>query len=779
MYRFKKSFKDRNYLMKKRISLHIKGVVQGVGFRPFVYNLCQKLNLSGFVLNDPQGVKIEVEGEAKKISRFLKELKTKAPSASYIEKIEKKEIPLKEEKKIFIKESVFDKEKFVFICVDLSICDDCLKELLSKNNRRYFYPFINCTQCGPRFTIIKDVPYDRPFTTMKKFKMCKTCLGEYEDPSNRRFHAQPNACFCCGPSIKLIKDLKNRKVERISLKETKKILEKAASLIKEGKILAIKGIGGYHLCCDAKNSQSVKILRERKQRPTKPFALMVDDLKVVEKYCFLNKKEKGLLLSKERPILLLKIKKEEPWMQAIAPQQKYLGIMFAYTPLHYLIFHFLKKYQKEPILVMTSANKKDFPLVKEEKELDQLKEFADYYLIHNRPIYLRCDDSILHVFKNKEIIIRKARGYTPLFLDFKVKKNILGCGAELKSTVSFAKNNYLVTSSYLGDLKNYANYQFFLETLAYYQKIFDFKAEIVAYDLHPNYLSTQYALSLKDVVKVAVQHHHAHLVSCLFEHGLKEKVIGVCFDGVGFGLDGNIWGGEFFVLDRKSFLRKAYFKYFGLIGQDKAIQEPGRISFYILYHILKEKVFDLDLEFLKSFKKERLKLFSTLIKKKMYVLTSSCGRLFDCASNLLGLKNKVTYEAEAAILLEMVAGDFKGKKSRFDFQIKKEKDTYIIDWEPLFLEMLKEIKRKKNISEIAYKFHYTLAYIIKEICCRLERDCGLKEVVLSGGVFQNLLLLKETVKILEKDFKVYHPQKLLTNDGGVSVGQVVVANENI
>jgi hydrogenase maturation protein HypF len=453
--------------------------------------------------------------------------------------------------------------------------------------------------------------------------------------------------------------------------------------------------------------------------------------------------------------------------------------MFAYTPLHYLIFHFLRKYQKESILGMTSANKKDFPLVKEEKELNQIKEFVDFYLIHNRPIYLRCDDSIARVFRNKEMIIRKARGYTPLFFDFKSKKNILGCGAELKSSFSIAKSSYLVTSSYLGDFKNYANYEFLLEVLAHYQKIFEFKPQVVAYDLHPSYLSTQYALSLKDVVKIGVQHHHAHLVSCLFEHNLEEKVIGVCFDGVGFGLDKNIWGGEFFIVDRKSFLRKAHFKYFGLIGQDKAIQELGRISFYILYHILKDKIFDLDLEFLKFFKEEQLKLFSTLIKKKMYTLTSSCGRLFDCASNLLGLKNKITYEAEAAILLEMVATDFKGKRERFDFQIKKEKNTYIIDWEPLFLEMLKEIKKKKNVSKIAYKFHYTLACIIKEVCCKLKKDYGLKKVVLSGGVFQNLLLLKETVKILEKDFKVYWPQKFPTNDAAVSVGQVIIANENI
>jgi hydrogenase maturation protein HypF len=765
--------------MIKRLRLHITGRVQGVGFRPYIYNLAQNYQLGGFVFNTPFGVILEIEGEERNIKDFLRKIEKEKPPASLIENVKRENIVPKGEKTFIIKESRGGEEKSVLICADLSVCEACLKELFDRKNRRYLYPFINCTNCGPRFTIIKDIPYDRTSTTMKKFKMCKKCKTEYDDPKNRRFHAQPNACFICGPYIDLVKKsffLKNKKG---SLKETEKILEKVAFLIKEGKILAIKGIGGYHLGCDAQNIEAVKILRKRKNRPTKPFALMVDNLKVVEKYCFLNKKEKEILLSMQRPILLLRIKKKQPWMDVVAPNQKYLGIMIVYTPLHYLIFHYFKKYKKELILVMTSANKKDFPLVKDEKELKQIKKFTDYFLIHNRPIHTRCDDSIVRVFKGKEVIIRKARGYIPCFMEFKAKKDILAVGAELKNTFSLTKNNYIISSPYLGDLKNYANYEFFINTLSYYKKIFDFKPQVVAYDLHPLYLSTQYALSLENIKKIGIQHHHAHLVSCMLENNLKEKVIGVCFDGVGFGLDKNIWGGEFFILDRKSFIRKGHFKYFGLIGYNKAIEEIGRISFYILYTLLEEKIFSLDLKFLKFFKKEKLKLFSTLIKKKMHSLTSSCGRLFDCASNLLGLKDKITYEAEAAIMLEMVALDFKGKKSAFDFEIKKEKNVYIIDWGPLFLGMLKEIRRKKDTSELAYKFHYTLACIIKEVCLRLKKDFGLRKVILSGGVFQNLLLLRETIKLLEKHFGVYVHQKIPTNDGGISAGQIVIANENI
>jgi hydrogenase maturation protein HypF len=777
--------------MRKRVKIHIKGIVQGVGFRPYIYNLSRKFRLGGFCLNDYQGVVVEVEGEEKRIEGFLRQLERKPPSVSLIDGIEKNDLFPRGEKSFSIKKSVAGRDKFVFISYDLSICNDCLKELFSPQDRRYLYPFINCTNCGPRFTIIKDVPYDRPSTTMMGFKMCSHCLKEYNDFADRRFHAQPNACFKCGPAIKLTEKVKDFKVRKATFKETQDICDKTAQLILKGKITAIKGIGGYHLACDAKNAEVVARLRISKRRLTKPFALMVDKVEVCEKYCFLSKQEKEILLGRKRPITLLKIKKERPWMQEVAPQQRYLGFMFPYAPLHYLLFYYLRKYSKEPILIMTSGNKKDCPLVSDEKKLRQLKSYADYFLLHNRPVYVRCDDSIVRVFRNREIIIRKARGYIPDFFEFyhssnissgriKKSKSILACGGELKNTFSIIKDRYLITSPYIGDLKSYPNYEFFLSMLSHYKKIFSIEPEVIAYDYHPNYLSTQYALSLKDKLKVPVQHHHAHLAACMLEHKLKEKVIGICFDGSGLGEDNKIWGGEFFIVDRKSFLRAGHFRYFGLIGGDKAVEEPARVGFYLLYAILGEELFDWNLPFLNHFNKEEISSLGNLFKKKLFVLTSSSGRLFDAAATLLGLKNKISYEAEAAILLEMYASNYKGKRESFNFSIRREKGVYIVDWHPLFLDMAKEVRKGKDISLLAYKFHRTISLIIKEMAHRMRKDYGLRQVVLSGGVFQNFLLLTESVRMLEKEgFLVYYPARFPSNDGGVSIGQAVVASENI
>ncbi|MDP2922588.1 MAG: carbamoyltransferase HypF [Candidatus Omnitrophota bacterium] len=766
--------------MRQRLKLHIKGIVQGVGFRPYIYNLSKKFSLGGFVFNDSRGVVVEVEGDNLKIRKFINELKSNPPAISSIDAIEERRLFAKGERNFFIKESISTEDKFTRISYDLSVCSDCLKELFTKNDRRYLYPFINCINCGPRFTITKDIPYDRANTTMKDFTMCPNCVSEYKDRFRRRFHAEPNACFACGPGIEFSSEFKNSKHKSTTFKDTQAILKQTAELIYKGSIVAIKGVGGYHLGCDAKNIEVVMKLRRRKNRPTKPFALMVDSLEAIKELCFMSPKEEELIMSPRRPIVLLKVKKRLTWTEAIAPQQRYLGIMLAYTPLHYLIFHYLRKYDKSPILVMTSANKKDFPLISEEKELAGLRGYVDYFLMHNRTIYMRCDDSISRVFRNKEIIIRKARGYTSDFAQFTHKKNILGCGAELKNTFSIAKDNHLITSSYIGDLKSYRNYEFFLNTLAHYRKVFNVEPEAVAYDYHPNYLSTQYALSLKDKQKIAVQHHHAHLAACLFENNIQGKVIGVCFDGVGLGLDNNIWGGEFFIADKKDFQRAGHFKYFGLIGQDKATEEPGRVAFCLLHSILGENLFNLDMEFIRFFSKKELDIFLRLISNKEFTLSSSAGRLFDAAASILSIKNKITYEAEAAILLEMLATDYKGKIINYEFAIDKENNSYIVDWQPVFLGLLNDIKKGKSHPFIAYKFHYTFANIIKEMSKILRRNCGIDKVVLSGGVFQNALLLRLAVKLLEKaNFSVYYHHRFPFNDGAISIGQVVVANENI
>lgn len=766
--------------MRERFQLTIKGVVQGVGFRPFIYRLATQEKLAGFVLNDSLGVKVEIEGEKNRIKNFLKRLKKEAPFASCIEEIKKESIPPKGEEKFEIKESIEEKEKFVFIPYDLSICPDCLRELFSSYDYRYLYPFINCTNCGPRYTIIKDIPYDRKNTTMAKFKMCKTCYEEYSDPLNRRFHAQPCACFLCGPSLDLVKD-RYRKPKKLTKKATEELFKKAAYLLNEGKILAIKGIGGYHIACDAKNIKSVKLLRERKNRPTKPFALMVDDLNIVKRLCYLSKKEEEVLSSARAPILLLKIKKRCAWMNEVAPHQKFLGIMLAYTPLHYLLFFYLRKLQKEPILVMTSANLKDTAIAKDEKEVFKLKKIVDYFLIHNRPIYSRCDDSVVIVVKNKEYLIRKARGYVPDFFKFNTPYQILGCGAQLKATFSIVKNNYLISSPYLGDLKNYANYKFYLETFNHFKKIFDFEPSIVAFDLHPGYFSTQFALSFKDKKKISVQHHHAHLASCMIENNfLNEDVIGIIFDGVGLGLDRNIWGGEFLVGNLKTFKRVGFFNYFGLPGFEKAIEQPYRVAFDILYRIFKEKVFSLNLEFIKE-RVALLKKIKRIIQSGNFVLTSSVGRIFDALAALLGIKDKISYEAEAAVLLEMCAYDCRERKViPYSFCIIEEKDILKIDWKPFWEEVIKDMYDRKEKAYIAFRFHYSLACLSKSVCVKIRKKYKLDKVILSGGVFQNRLLLRLTEKELKNEgFEVFKHSRFPCNDASISLGQIAVASRNV
>jgi hydrogenase maturation protein HypF len=503
-------------------------------------------------------------------------------------------------------------------------------------------------------------------------------------------------------------------------------------------------------------------------------------LAAIADFCYIGKEEKWLLESPQRPIVLLKIKKFSVWMNEIAPQQKYLGAILAYSPLHYLIFYFLKKYETLPILVMTSANKNDFALVADERELTQIKEYADYFLVHNRPIHTKCDDSIARVFKNQEILIRKARGYTPDFINFRHSKNILSCGAELKNTFSIAKGGYLISSPYLGDLKNYRNYELFLNTISRYKKNFCFEPEVIAYDLNSAYLSTQYALSLKQKTKFAIQHHHAHIAACRFENDLRGETIGICFDGAGLGLDNAVWGGEFFITDKNNFIRAAHFKYFGLLGADKSAQEPARAAFSILYDILKENLFKNKLGCLDYFSKRQKNIFLRLMENKSYVLSSSAGRLFDAAASLLNIKHRISYEAEAAILLEMFSSRPAVKNKSFDFYISKEKDKYLIDWQPVFLAILDDLSKGEKKGDICYKFHLTFAKIIAETAELLRKDYGINNIVLSGGVFQNFLLLGLARQLLQKQgFKTYYHKRVPTNDSGISVGQAVIANTQI
>lgn len=748
-----------------------------MGFRPFVYNLAKKLSLVGFVLNNPQGVILEVQGRRDNLDDFVSSLQARAPSISTIDSITCREIPLQKEKEFSIKESVRGGERFTRLPRDMVVCNECLEEFFDQNDRRFLYPFINCTQCGPRYSIIRDVPYDRKATTMKAFTMCKDCLLEYENPQNRRFHAQPNACFKCGPKMSLIQEGKDTKTSTDPV-------ELSAELLFKGEVVAIKGLGGYHLACNAKDTRAVRILREIKQRPHKPFALMADRVNFIESFCQVNSKEKELLLSKERPIVLLKIKKKNNWTHLVAPHQEYLGIMLAYTPLHYIIFKYLRLQDKEPLLVMTSANKKDLPLMHREEDIFSFKRKVRYFLISDRDINNACDDSIARENNGTIYMLRKARGFSPDILQapFTFKSEILATGAELKNTFSLAKEDKIITSVYIGDLKNLATFNFYKKNIGFLKNIFSVHPKVYAYDLHPEYLSTKYALKEKNksIKVLGIQHHHAHIASCMFENNLRagEKVIGVCFDGLGYGSDATIWGGEFFLADCRDFERAGHIEPFGLLGGDEASQQPWRIGFYFLYKIFKDTMWNLDIEFVRNLDKKKCKVLKKLLNSNLTPYTSSMGRIFDAASSLLGIRDIITYEAQAAIELEMLATRYRHNEPKgYSFEIKPEGKKFIIKIDNLIKEIVDDLQHQKEKSAIAFRFHVTIKDIICKVCALLKGKWGIDKVVLSGGVFQNKLLLDlVTCSLPDCGFRVYTHSRIPTNDEGISVGQLIIAN---
>jgi hydrogenase maturation protein HypF len=603
--------------MKIRKNIIIKGIVQGVGFRPFIHKLVKSYNLSGWVLNSNQGVEMDVEGKTEELNNFISDIKKKLPPLARIENIEVNQLPLVGYKGFFIKKSIVKEEdSFVLVSPDISICKDCLQELFDPHNRRFHYPFINCTNCGPRFTIIKDIPYDREKTTMSIFKMCPPCQSEYENIEDRRYHAQPNACADCGPQVSLYQN--KRKVENIDP------TEEAVKLLKESKIGAIKGLGGFHLTCDATNHKAVSRLRLLKNRETKPFALMSPDLEKINQYCEVNKKEEEWLINRARPIVLLKKKKTNLISPLVATNNNCLGVMLPYTPLHYLLLK-----DNFTALIMTSGNIADQPIIGDNQEaLEKLDGIADFFLLYNRDIFNRCDDSVVKIINNDNVFFRRSRGYVPrpITLDFKLKE-VLALGGELKSTVSFSKENYVFLSQYLGDLKSVETLKFFKESIVSLKKMFRINPEIIACDLHPDYLSTQYAEEIKfkkGLRVVKVQHHHAHIVSCMAENNIKEKVIGVAYDGTGYGGDGNIWGGEFLLCDLKEYLRVGHLKYYPLPGGDKAIVEPWRMAYSYLYSIYGPRAKKIDIDFNRRMDYDKLSIIEKMIDKNINSpLTSS------------------------------------------------------------------------------------------------------------------------------------------------------------
>jgi len=750
---------------KSRFSIEVTGIVQGVGFRPFIYRSAYEYGLSGWVCNSSGGVVIEAEGERKNIEEFVREIRKSPPPLAHIESIKVRDhLPILGYNSFEIRESLEKEGLFVPVSPDIGVCEDCLLELFDPHDRRYQYPFINCTNCGPRFTITRDIPYDRKNTTMDSFAMCPACLKEYQNPLNRRFHAQPNGCPQCGPKLTLWDH--HEEIKGVDpVKDTIKLL-------REGCIIAIKGLGGFHLACDAKNDEAIENLRRRKLRTSKPFAIMSYDLQSVRQYCYVNPDEEKILTDSRRPILLLSRKPGSTISPMVAPHNRYLGVMLPYTPLHYLLLRdsFLA-------LVMTSGNFCEEPIViNDEEALDNLGGLADFFLIHDRDIHIRCDDSVAWVEEGRERLIRRSRGFAPQPLYLPIQSpGVIACGAELKNTFCLSKDNLYFLSQHIGDLENLDAYEFFKDTISHFQEFFRIDPLVIAHDLHPDYLSTRYAQGLTDKKLLAIQHHHAHIASCMAENGLDEKVIGVVFDGTGLGIDGKTWGGEFLVADYSGFERYAHLRYTPMPGGDAAVRNPYRMALSFLFCLLGKKLFHRNLDFLSRLDGKEVEIVIEQVKRKFNSpLTSSCGRLFDAVSSLIGVRDSISYEGQAAIELEMEAGEEIGDSYGWDFF--EEDDQLVVDTWEIIREILEDLQKGVPVSTISAKFHQTVVSFTLGVCETIREKEGLNKVALSGGVFQNRLLLRKILHVLrENQFEPFFHQRISTNDGGISLGQAVIA----
>ena len=748
-------------IVRKKII--VQGIVQGVGFRPFIYNLADSNKLTGFVSNTSKGVTIEVEGPITQIDNFLDNITLKSPPLSLITDISFKEIkPIKSE--IFIiKDSSGDESVSTLISPDIAVCQDCLKELFDPNDRHYHYPFINCTNCGPRYTIIDNIPYDRPCTSMKNFKMCPDCQAEYNDPTNRRFHAQPNACQKCGPQVKLFDS--SHKLEDID-----DPIVTTREKLKEGKIVAIKGLGGFHLAVDATNNDMVQKLRKLKGRDEKPFALMVRDLNVAKKYCSISNEEEQILQSHAAPILLLKILPNCNIADSVAPGNDFLGVMLPYTPLHHILFEDL-----DTPLIMTSANFSEEPIsIDNDEAFERLNSIADYFLIHNRDIYLRSDDSVAIYLTNKLRYLRRSRGIVPQPVFVKsTGYSVLAVGGELKNTICLLKDDKAFISQHIGDLENIEAFNFFKMTIEHLQRIFDVKPELIVHDMHPQYFSTQWAKEHLYIKTIAVQHHHAHLAACMAENQLTEPVIGIIMDGTGYGTDGTIWGGEILIGDYNNFDRFAHFEQLPLPGGDAAIKAPWRTAVSYLYKTFGDKM--PDLSFIDN---HDIKPIIEMVDKNINSpMTSSCGRLFDAIAAMSGGRQTIHYEAQAAIELMQAFETIDVRLFSFEIEQKNGKREILI--KPIIRSLVRSIQNNESFSKISSRFHTTLIKIFIEIVQDARKEKGINQVILSGGVFQNMILFEHTILALEKaDFTVYTHSQVPTNDGGISLGQAMIGRNN-
>jgi hydrogenase maturation protein HypF len=735
----------------------VEGLVQGVGFRPFVYRLAKQYNCNGYVLNRTDGVLIKIEGKKEDTDKFITELNSGHPKAAVIENIytEKDKIENITDFKIAVSQDLSD--EISQISPDIAVCDDCIDDLKNQPHRLN-YPFINCTNCGPRFTIIKDFPYDREKTTMRDFRMCDKCAAEYNEVSDRRFHAQPIACNNCGPAYKLNIDGK-------TISEFDRILDILASYISKGKIIAIKGLGGYHIMCDALNEESVKRLRSSKHREGKPFAVMFSDIKSIKEYAMVSEDEEKSLLSWHRPIVLLDGKKDIA--SGVCVGFSTIGAFLPYMPIHYLLFEKLDI----TALVMTSGNFHEEPIIIDNKDaINNLYKIADAVLTYNRDIYNRTDDSVVRIINNSECIFRRSRGYAPapVTLDFNID-GILAAGAELVNCFAVGKGKQAILSQHIGDLKNYETYEFYTETIEIFKKLFRFNPTLVVSDMHPDYLSTRYAENI-NIEHIKVQHHHAHIASCMAENNLDESVIGVSFDGTGYGTDGNIWGSEFLVADLKEFKRYTHFEYIQLPGGDKAVEEPWRTGLAYLYKYFGRNLYKFNLPFLKDISKEKTDNIITAIDKKINCpLSSGAGRLFDAVAAIMNICTFSEFHAEAPMRLESITA--RNIEKYYDLSTGKP-----VSFENMFKEMIADIKKGVSNPVLSAKFHNTIIYAIFDTVEQMRKETGIDKVVLSGGTFQNKYIMERLIPMLSnKKFKVYTQSKIPCNDGGIALGQLVIA----
>ena len=750
-----------------RLKMTIRGAVQGVGFRPFVYRLATELGLNGWVNNTARGVFVEVEGARERLDQFLLRVEREKPAISFIQSLESSFADPVGYTGFEIRHSEGG-EKTALVMPDVATCPECLREILEPGNRRFGYPFTNCTNCGPRYSIIESLPYDRPRTTMKKFTMCEACAREYADPANRRFHAQPNACPECGPQLQLW----SMTGEVLAVRD--EALSKTAEAIRQGQIVGVKGLGGFHLMVDARNEDAVRRLRERKHREEKPFALMYPTLEDVRQDCVTTPLEERLLRSPESPIVLVG-RKDSPASTlalSVAPGNPMLGVMVPYTPLHHLLMRALGF-----AVIATSGNLSDEPICTDELDaVERLRGIADLLLVHDRPILRHVDDSIVRVMAGREMVMRRARGFAPLPVMLEEEMpTVLGVGAHQKNSVALSVGRQVFLSQHIGDLETVQASLAFEHVVESLEDLYEVKPEIVACDLHPNYISTAYANRIS-AHPTRVQHHYAHVLACMAENCVKAPALGVAWDGSGFGTDGTVWGGEFLKIDEYGYKRIARLRPFRLAGSERAVREPRRCGLGVLFEALGEQSFDNEeLHPVHAFSAADRKIIAAMLRQGFNSpWTSSAGRLFDAVASLIGVRQISRYEGQAAMELEWLAAQ-SSDDGVYDFEIARPAEEAApaeLDWAPMMAEILADVERNAKPESMARRFHNTLA----EMIVRVAGEYAALPVVLSGGCFQNRLLTEQTIARLEAGgAKVYWHQRVPPNDGGIALGQVVAA----